>query len=69
MEKRELASTLERRFEHRFQWPLVLAFLLLLIEPLIGERRPEPRAAAGARRRFPWRRRTPEPASRTGEAA
>ncbi len=44
MEKRELASTLERRFEHRFQWPLLLAFLLLLIEPLIGERRPAPRA-------------------------
>jgi Ca-activated chloride channel family protein len=39
MEKRELASTLERRFEHRFQWPLLVAFLLLLIEPLIGERR------------------------------
>jgi Ca-activated chloride channel family protein len=69
MEKRELASTLERRFEHRFQWPLVLAFLLLLVEPLIGERRPEPRAAAGTRRRFPWRRRTPEPASRSGEVA
>ena len=50
MEKRELASTLERRFEHRFQWPLVLAFLLLLIEPLIGERRPlQPQAAAQER--------------------
>jgi len=39
MEKRELASTLERRYEHRFQWPLVVAFLLLAGEPLIGERR------------------------------
>ncbi len=39
MEKRELASTLERRYEHRFQWPLVVAFLLLIGEPLIGERR------------------------------
>jgi Ca-activated chloride channel family protein len=43
MEKRELASTLERRFEHRFQWPLLAAFVLLLVEPLIGERK------AGAR--------------------
>jgi Ca-activated chloride channel family protein len=55
MEKRELASTLERRFEHRFQWPLLVAFLLLLIEPMIGERRPEARTATSARR-FPWRR-------------
>lgn len=39
MEKRELASTLERRFEHRFQWPLVIAFVLLIAEPLVGERR------------------------------
>ena len=39
MEKRELASTLERRYEHRFQWPLVVAFLLLVGEPLVGERR------------------------------
>lgn len=54
MEKRELASTLERRFEHRFQWPLLVAFLLLLIEPLVGERRPAPRPAGA--RRFPWRR-------------
>jgi Ca-activated chloride channel family protein len=57
MEKRELASTLERRFEHRFQWPLVLAFVLLLLEPLIGERRPPARAPLAARRRWPWRRR------------
>jgi len=39
LEKRELASTLERRWEQRFQWPLVAAFLLLLVEPLLGERR------------------------------
>lgn len=56
MEKRELASTLERRFEHRFQWPLVLAFVLLLIEPLVGERRPAPRAAGARRWRSPRRR-------------
>ncbi len=39
MEKRELTSTLERRYEHRFQIPLALAILLLLAEALIGERR------------------------------
>jgi Ca-activated chloride channel family protein len=70
MEKRELASTLERRFEHRFQWPLVIAFLLLLLEPVIGERRPAPRARAAAGRRFPWRRRpgSPKAESPTGAA-
>jgi Ca-activated chloride channel homolog len=59
MEKRELASTLERRFEHRFQWPLVLAFVLLLAEPLVGERRPAERGAGVRRWTRPWRRRTP----------
>jgi Ca-activated chloride channel family protein len=39
MEKRELASTLEKRFEHRFQLPLAIAILLLVLEPLVGERR------------------------------
>ena len=58
MEKRELASTLERRFEHRFQWPLLVAFLLLIAEPLVGERRPAPRGARRAR--WPWRRRRAE---------
>jgi Ca-activated chloride channel family protein len=55
LEKRELASTLERRFEHRFQLPLALAILLLVGESLVGERRP----TAGRRRwRFGWRRAT-----------
>jgi Ca-activated chloride channel family protein len=39
LQKRELKSTLERRFENRFQFPLGLAILLLAIEPLIGDRR------------------------------
>jgi len=39
MERRELQSTLQRRFENRFQIPLALALLLLLLEPLLGERR------------------------------
>jgi Ca-activated chloride channel homolog len=60
MEKRELESTLERRFEHRFQVPLGLALVLLGLEPLVGERRAP---ARGARRRWlPWRRRAAEPA-------
>ena len=49
MERREVASTLERRYEERFQIPLALALLLLIAETLIAERRPAP----GARR---WRR-------------
>jgi Ca-activated chloride channel family protein len=52
MEKRELASTLERRYEHRFQIPLALALVLLVIEAVLGERR----VPAGVRR---WRRRQP----------
>jgi Ca-activated chloride channel homolog len=60
MEKRELASTLERRFEHRFQWPLLIAFLLLLAEPLVGERRPPAREARRTRFGWPWRRSRPE---------
>ncbi|OQX53590.1 MAG: hypothetical protein B5M48_03165 [Candidatus Omnitrophica bacterium 4484_213] len=39
MEKRELESKLARQFEERFQIPLVLAFLLLLGELFISERR------------------------------
>jgi len=50
MEKRELASTLERRYEHRFQIPLAVALLCLVAEPLVGERRTR------AARRAWWRR-------------
>ncbi len=39
MEKRELKSTMEKRFEERFQIPLAIAFVLLLVEPLIGTRK------------------------------
>src|SRR6185295_11181094 len=49
LQKKELTSTLERRFENRFQFPLALAILLLVIEPLIGDRR------------VPGRRRSPSP--------
>jgi Ca-activated chloride channel family protein len=50
MEKRELATTLERRFEHRYQIPLAIALVLLVAEPLVGERR------LPARTRRRWRR-------------
>src|SRR5262249_7886632 len=49
LDKRELESTLERRYELRYQLPLAIAFLLLLIEPLVGERRAQATAA-----RRPW---------------
>ncbi len=39
MERRELQSSLQRRFEERFQIPLAVAIALLLIEPLVGERK------------------------------
>jgi Ca-activated chloride channel family protein len=52
MEKRELASTLERRYEHRFQIPLAVALLCLVAEPLVGERRTH-----ATRRAAWWRRR------------
>jgi len=50
LDKRELESTLERRYELRYQLPLGLAFLLLLLEPFVGERR-----ATSASRRAWWR--------------
>lgn len=40
MEGKELASTLEKRYEQRFQWPLGLGVLCLIVEWLIGDRRP-----------------------------
>ena len=55
MEKRELTSTMERRYEERFQLPLLLALILIGLEPLIGERR---RTGATASRRLfaRWRK-------------
>jgi Ca-activated chloride channel family protein len=55
MEKRELQSTMERRYEERFQFPLLLALILIALEPLIGNRRRAPRAA-GKRLLGWWRR-------------
>jgi Ca-activated chloride channel family protein len=54
LDKRELKSTMEKKFEQRFQLPLLAAVVLLLIEPLIGSRR-RTRVARLVR----WRRRSP----------
>jgi Ca-activated chloride channel family protein len=58
MEKRELASTLERRYEQRYRLPLALGAALLVAEALVGERRP-----ARAPARWRWRRRARQVAS------
>jgi Ca-activated chloride channel family protein len=47
MEKRELQSSLQRRLDPRLQWPLAAAILLIVVEPLLGDRR----RPAGMRRR------------------
>ncbi len=39
LEKRELEGKLAKHYEERFQIPLALAFLLLLVEPLVSERK------------------------------
>jgi Ca-activated chloride channel homolog len=39
MERREVASTLERRYEERFQFPLLLALLCFFLEGLAGDRK------------------------------
>lgn len=54
MEKRELHTAMQRRYEERFQWPLLIAVLLLVAEPLVGDRRR--RAPATAPRLRWWRR-------------
>jgi len=52
LERRALGSTLVRRYEHRFQWPLALALLLLLAESLLVDRR----AMASRSREAAWSR-------------
>jgi len=39
MEERELAAKKMKRYEHRFQYPLTIVLLLLVIEPFVSERR------------------------------
>jgi len=55
MERREVASALQRRAEERFQWPLAAALLLLAVEALVPLGRAA--ASAGRRRGSAWRRR------------
>ncbi|MFQ5952263.1 MAG: VWA domain-containing protein [Candidatus Omnitrophota bacterium] len=38
-ERQEFKSKMEKQYNERFQWPLVFAFVLLFIEPLIGDKR------------------------------
>lgn len=49
MDKRELESTMERRYEHRYQIPLLAALLLLAGELLIGEKASRRRARSKER--------------------
>jgi Ca-activated chloride channel family protein len=63
MERREVASTLERRYEERFQIPLALALLALAIEALMPLRRAAPRARPAW-----WRRLTPAARQRAAAA-
>lgn len=39
LEKREIKSEMTKLYHERFQIPLAIAFLLLLLEPLIGDKR------------------------------
>ncbi|MDP8214211.1 MAG: VWA domain-containing protein [Candidatus Euphemobacter frigidus] len=39
MDKKELESTRKKVYEHRFQWPLAVALLLLVLESIMGERK------------------------------
>ncbi len=39
MEKQEIKSKMEKHFHERFQIPLAIAFLLVCLEPLIGDRK------------------------------
>ncbi|MDD3089970.1 MAG: VWA domain-containing protein [Candidatus Omnitrophica bacterium] len=41
IEKKDLESKMEKNWTERFQLPLALAFFLLLLEPLMGERKRE----------------------------
>ena len=39
MEPETFESTMKKQMEHRYQWPLAIAFVLLAIEPLISDRK------------------------------
>ncbi|MGD9763676.1 MAG: VWA domain-containing protein [Candidatus Binatia bacterium] len=52
MERREVASALERRYEERFQLPLAVALLALVLESLVPLRREARTGRANGWRRF-----------------
>lgn len=39
MEPQEFESSMKKQHDHRYQWPLAVAFILLAIEPLISNRK------------------------------
>ena len=41
LEKQDIESKMEKQYNERFQLPLALAFVLLLLEPMLGDRRRE----------------------------
>ncbi len=47
MDKKELESTRRKVYEHRYQWPLLLALILLFLESIMGDKK-----GLGIRRRF-----------------
>ena len=47
MDKKELESTRKKIYEHRYQWPLFLALLLLFLESILGNKK-----GKGMRRRL-----------------
>ncbi len=48
MEKKELEGTLVTRFDDRFQWPLLLAIFLIVVEFLMPERKKPAKGVANA---------------------
>lgn len=46
--KHDIASRLRKVYLERFQWPLALGLLCLVLEPLLGIRKPRPRAERAA---------------------
>jgi len=51
MDRRELETSMQRRFRERFQIPLLIAFALLAVEPVLRAARRRDKS-----RRWPWRR-------------
>jgi Ca-activated chloride channel family protein len=39
MDQKELKSSVHQHYEHRYQWPLLIAFLLILIESVLDEKK------------------------------